>query len=260
MKRALATSVVLALASLALEARADQKTCFDAPVEGQQLRKAGKLHDAREKFLACAQKTCPTEIVDDCVKWASEVDAALPSVVVNARDAQGRDLDGATVSIDGGSFGPIGTRAIRLDPDKHRVTVRTAAGVEGSRDLTLREGEKERVVTLVFGARGILESTPPSPRAVPTYVWIVGGIGAVATLSFAVFGTLGLITRSSAHCDTGCFESDKSVVDTEFLVADVSLATGVVALGVAAVLYFTRPHAPVAIQASTRFVGIGGVF
>ena len=47
-------------------AHADQAQCFSAPVEGQKLRQAGKLLAARERFLACAQKECPKEIVGDC--------------------------------------------------------------------------------------------------------------------------------------------------------------------------------------------------
>ncbi len=254
--------LVLALAtSWSAGARAEQVTCFNAPVEGQKLRKAGKLLAARQQFLTCAQKECPAEIVDDCAKWASEVERALPSVVIAARDPQGRDLVDARVSIDGSVFAPLGSRATRLDPGKHTLSVRTADGEVIDRELTLQEGEHERSFVVTFGAP---VEPPHSPamlshgaatndaRPVPPVVWIVGGVGAVGMVSFATFGILGVSARSSAHCDVGCPSSDKSDVDTKLLVADVSLGIGLVALGVAAALYVMRPNA----AASTAFLGV----
>ena len=258
--RAAPLALAVVIASLPSAARADRASCFDAPVKGQQLRRAGKLRAARDQFLACAQKTCPAEIVEDCARWSSEVELALPSIAVAARDAQGRDLPDATASIDGAATAPIGVRAIRLDPGPHSIVVRRADGVEGQRDVILREGEHDRPVVVTFGANGVLADVPVgSARPVPLAAWIVAGGGALAMVSFGVFGTLGLVSRSSNHCDVGCTAAEKSDVDTKFQIADVSLGIGVVALTVATVLYVLRPHQA---QRTTglMFWGTGGRF
>ncbi len=49
-------SVLLVAASS--PARADDEACFRAAVEGQKLERSGKLLDARERFVACAQRSC----------------------------------------------------------------------------------------------------------------------------------------------------------------------------------------------------------
>jgi hypothetical protein len=77
---------------------------------------------------------------------------------------------------------------------------------------------------------------------------VLGGAGALAVVSFATFAGLGLSARSSDHCATGCAPAQYDDVMTKLRVADASLAVGIVALGVATVLYLTRSadkaHAP----------------
>ena len=249
-------------------AHADQAQCFSAPVEGQKLRQAGKLLAARERFLACAQKECPKEIVGDCAQWASEVERALPSIVVAARDGSGKDLVGARASVDGGAFAPLSERAMMVDPGKHSVVVRTSDGAEKGSDVVVQQGEHDRNIVVSFG--GPVDSQGPpatdDARPVPPIVWGLGAVGALGIVSFAVFGTLGVTARSDNHCDAGCSAADKSDVDSKLLFADVSLGVGVVALGVATVLYVMRPRAA---SAAARLemrpggpgsVGLGGRF
>jgi hypothetical protein len=67
------------------------------------------------------------------------------------------------------------------------------------------------------------------------------GAGTMALGGFATFAGLGLATRASDHCDTGCTQSQYDRVTTDLRVADVSLAVGVVSLAAAAFLYLGRP-------------------
>jgi len=258
--------LVSAWASWPGRAVAEPAICLTAPVEGQKLRKAEKLLDARDKFLACAQKVCPSEIVDDCARWASEVESVLPSIILAARDATGHDVPEAHASVDGRPFAPLGERPVRLDPGSHVVLVRAGDGKEIRREFTLHEGEKAREIAATFGvpldATGapiITESVAtPSSRPVPPAVWVAGGVGAATVLSFVVAGTLGLSARASSHCDVACPASAYDDVESKYHVADASLAIGVVAFGVAGVLYFMRPAAPVRTGAlELRTLGAG---
>ena len=93
-----------------------------------------------------------------------------------------------------------------------------------------------------------------SVRPIPVAAWVAGSVGALAVVSFGTFGALGVMDRATNHCDTGCTSDQKSAVDSKFLVANVSLGVGIVALAVATWLYFSRPtvESPASAAAGTR--------
>lgn len=250
MKVVIAASCVT-LAVCGSQARADD-TCMSAPVQGQQLQRAGKLLAARDRFTACARKSCPAEIIQDCTQWAQQVASALPSVVLAARDAAGNDLTDVRVAIDGQSDAGMTARAVELDPGKHRFVFRRRGSPDVEVDVLLREGEKDRPLGATFGVPAEPPSAPSPPppaeeprdassRPVPGGAWIAGGIGALGFVGFGAFGAIGVSDRSASGCGTGCASSPKDRVDTELRVADISLGVGVVGLGVATWLFLTRP-------------------
>ena len=75
--------------------------CAEASEAAQSFRDDRKLQAAREKLLACARPECPKPIKRDCDELLSEVDAAMPTIVLAARDAEGRDLTDVKVLLDG---------------------------------------------------------------------------------------------------------------------------------------------------------------
>jgi hypothetical protein len=272
-KRCRRRASVGALAALALlawparEARSDENDeCLKAPVEGQQLQRDGKLIDAHDRFVKCASRSCPPEIVQDCTRWAREVDEATPSVVVAARDAQGHELTDVLVSIDGAAPTQGGARAIPLDPGPHKFVFVRTGHAEIVDQAVLHEGEKNREVVATYPSpvSSKLENEPRAPlplsRPVPVLVWVAGGVSVAAFAVFGTFGALGVSERSADHCGppSGCPQSEKSVVDTKFIVADVGLGVGVVALGVAAWQFFARPSIPRQGAAIVDFHAVSG--
>jgi hypothetical protein len=259
-----AAAVAVAVSSGApARAAGGSDACLAAPVEGQKLQRAGKLLDARDRFASCSLNTCPAEVVEDCMRWARQVDDALPSVVVAARDTKGKDLLDVRVSIDGKPPAEMSTRAVRLDPGSHTFVFQREGSADVKQQVMLREGEKREVLA-TFGAPPDTSSptTPAtstatvSERPVPVAAWLAGGVSGLALISFATFGTLGVMDRGTDHCDTGCPSDQKSGIDAKFLVADVSLGVGVVALAVAAWLYLSRPS--VEVQAASAAAGPPG--
>ena len=244
-----AITAAAAVAVWSPRARADGDACLAAPVEGQQLQRAGKLLAARDRFAACARKTCPAEIVQDCTRWEQQIASTVPSVVLVARDAKGRDLVDVEVAIDGQAGVAVSARAVDLDPGSHRFVFRRQRSADVVVELLLREGERDRPVAATFGVpasprpAAIEEPVGPPSRPVPLGAWIAGGVGVLGFASFATFGALGVSDRASSGCDVGCSQSSKSHVDVELRVADVSLGAGVVALGIATWIYLTRPTA-----------------
>jgi hypothetical protein len=255
-RRAIVPVVVATVAASSSLAHAEvPKVCLTAPVEGQELQRAGKLLAARDKYTACGVPACPAEIVSDCLAWLRQVDDAMPGVVLAARDTKGDDLADVQVSIDGGAPAPTGTRAVRLDPGSHSF-VFDHAGMRRTQQVVLREGEKNREVFVVFEAEAPARAVAVS-RPVPVAAWIAGGVGAAALATFGAFGTIGVAQRSSDHCDSpGCPADEKSSVDSKFLVADVALGVGLVALAAATWLYLTRPTVEKPAEAVTLDPGV----
>jgi hypothetical protein len=217
--------------------------CLSAPIDGQQAQRAGKLLEARASYLACSSMACPKVIVSDCEHWLREVDDALPSVILVARDGQGKDLLDARVAIDDGAPTPMAALGIPLDPGPHRFTFRRAGAPDVEQQALLRAGEKNREIVAVFGAAQPAIATAPlvTERPIPVTAWVVAGTGLAAFAFFGTFGALGVSERSADGCATGCPATDKTSVDTKFVVADIALATGVVAIGAAVWIYLARP-------------------
>ncbi len=264
MSRAGTWAMGVALLLATGDARAD--ACMDAPVQGQKLQRSGKLMAARDKFALCAQKSCPGEIVRDCTGWMQDVSKAIPSVVAAARDSSGADVLDASLSIDGGAAAPIGARAVELDPGSHHLVFHRSGAPDFVRDLVLHEGEKDRQIVATF-AGASPRTAPASPvastepesaapsRPIPVGAWVAGGVGAAALVTFGAFGTIGVVSRGGDHCDSGCSASQKSGVDTDFLIADVSLAVSIVALGVATWSDLSRETVPAPVTAVLGVLG-----
>jgi hypothetical protein len=95
--------VVPALSALVTTAAGadDKVACADAALKGQTLGRSHKLVAAREQLRVCAQSMCPTLVRTDCASWLADVEKALPTVVVTAKDEAGRDLYDVKVSANG---------------------------------------------------------------------------------------------------------------------------------------------------------------
>src|ERR1700691_3636156 len=101
--KAAASTLALLLFAAPRSARADDAACFQAAVEGQKLTRSGKLRDARERFVACAQRACEAAaVVDKCTGWLKEVEAALPSLTIAVKDEDGHDLVAERARLDEG--------------------------------------------------------------------------------------------------------------------------------------------------------------
>lgn len=213
--RAIAASVLIAQAARA----ADAGVCIDHHEGGQVQRKQSHFIAAREQFLACATAECPAVIRNECAALASQMDAAIPSVVLAAVDARGQDVPGATVRIDGGEPRALDGRALSLDPGSHRFEFEAPGGAAQEVSAVLREGDRFRRIDVVIDAG---TSGNDAFRIHPLAL-VFGGVGAAATVSFAVFALNGKATENDLRTCETCTEDDVDVMRTQYLVADISL-------------------------------------
>jgi hypothetical protein len=252
----LALSSAFAVAAASSRAAAEDQTprCISEHEQSQALRRAGKLREARTTLLRCASQECPALVRADCGTWVGEVEASLPSVVIAARDAAtGLDVVDARVLIDGEPAAErLDVKAVQVDPGVHTVRVIRVGSPPLERQVVMREGERNRLVSFVFGSA---PATSPAPAAAlegtarsRTLPLVFGGIGALGLASFTIFAVSGRerYDHDLSNCALvkgGCLPGEIDAVRTQLIVADASLGVAVVSLGLAAFFWFSAPSA-----------------
>jgi hypothetical protein len=236
------TGIAAAASLVQNAARADKASCTRAYVGGQELHQAQKLTEARERLIECAQRTCPTFMQTECTRWLAEVEAALPTVVLDVHDASGRALTATQIWVDDRPAPLPGASAFPIDPGEHVFRAQLSDGREVTTRALVREGEKSRAVVLELPGAAPPNSTatappsattsPPPARStgLPLGAWVLGGVGVVALASYAFFGISGLTKQLDLHatCSPRCSPDDLSSLRRTYLAADISL--GVAAL------------------------------
>jgi hypothetical protein len=243
-------------------AKADEiDRCLASHAEAQRSRREGKLRAARAELLVCARALCPRVVRTECGRWVAEVEELLPGVVISARTPAGEDLTDVRIMVDGEpALSGLDGRPLPLDPGPHRIRLEAPGRSPQEQTFLIVQGETARPLTFTLASdadratpqRPLAQSnagTEAKPSAAATYrptppaVYFLGGVGTVALGSFAVFGLIGrseyldLDSSCAPHCTT----SETAPVRNKLLIADVSLGVAVVALGVGATLFFTRP-------------------
>jgi len=145
------TSILLTMPAPALAADPVAE-CIGANERSLDLRKQGRLIDARRELATCAVAACPELIQQACSRRIGEVNTAMPSVVFDVRDGAGRPLGGARVSIDGKPASAIGVTAMAIDPGVHALRIDVDGQPSVSKSVSFLEGEKEKRVAVVVGA------------------------------------------------------------------------------------------------------------
>jgi hypothetical protein len=114
-------SLLVACLATAGSARAADPVveCIGQNERSLELRKQGKLLDARRELASCAAAPCPDAIQQACRARMGEVNGAIPGIVLDVKDAAGQDLLDAQLSIDGQPVGAVGVTARQLDPGRH---------------------------------------------------------------------------------------------------------------------------------------------
>jgi hypothetical protein len=264
MNRVAVLPFVLAALLAGLPARSAEPTkqqCVEANDGAQDLRQAGKLRQAREQMLVCAAPSCPEIVREDCEERLRHVDAAMPTIIFEAKDAGGHDLVNVTVAMDGQPFADkLDRSTLQLDPGRHRF-VFNARGLPSTETiLVIREGEKARreVVVLASSVQVPAKAEPLAPvtsasdGSTQRMVGLaLGGAGVVAVV---VGSIMGLVSKSTydhalgtecANNPNACSAQgaqDGQTAHGQATASTVGFVAGFALLGGGAALYFTAPH------------------
>lgn len=247
---------------------AEEPSCEDALGHGRAARDAGRLLEAREAFASCSREECSTTR-DACTRGSEDLERAIPTTAFVVKDPSGRDLE-ATLTIDGKSSLAVG-RAVALDPGVHVVDWSTGSGVRGSEKVTIVEGQRYRVVTLVANTPA---APPPAPDAAEVrrhspVPWYLIGTGAVLVTAagfiqllalqedgqsqqYLAHGTRDDLSEATARdfFDSSKSHHDAAVANQGIAITCAALGTAAIAAGVIWLVTRDRP---------ARRVGLTGV-
>jgi hypothetical protein len=241
---ALALTPRVALADgTALSPGPTKEQCFDAYEQAQRLRGEYRLRAAHEQLITCGAVSCPTFVQRDCEKWLGEVEASTPTIVIVARGAGGSAIENAHVILDGQPFADrLDGLALPVDPGPHDLQVQVGDAIV-QMHIVVAEGGKNQPFSVLIPAPAPpverVPAPPPPARPIPAATWILGGVALAGAVSFAAFGLSG---RAVQACAPNCTTSQVADLRRDYLIADVSWITGLVAAGAA--LYFALTASP----------------
>jgi hypothetical protein len=246
--------------------RATEDACYAAATDAQRLRKDVRLVEARDKLLVCARTSCPSDAAKLCNQWLAEVTAAIPTLVVSAKDAAGRDVPDVRVMLDGKLLADkLDGMAIPVDPGTYRLRCEHSGSGAVEQQLVVHEGEKNRLVSITFGgaaAPTALASSAVEPERPPSrgggssaLGWAVTGLGVA---SLGVFGYLAIAgqVRYDKWVGDQRPQGEASSLQAQRVAAFVTLGVGVIASAVGLWLV-VRAHSADATKTTARSASLG---
>jgi len=248
---------------------ADDSACIAASEQELALRQLGKLHDALKQLAVCADASCPDEVKAECGRRVAEVNAAMPTLILAAKDGAGNDRVDVRVFMDGAPLlAQLDGLSVAIDPGRHVFRFEADGQDALEKTLVLREGEKDRRESVVLGPVPIASPQPASPVPVaprvldrpppsaPPNSWttqkttaVVGvGIGVTGLAAGAVFGGYAIWSQKREKSDCGsassCLNPPQAKEDYDkarqnAAAATIGLSAGAALVAIGAVLWFT---------------------
>ena len=260
MRTPLAFSTFIVALHVSTPAMADKKACAQAHAEAQRSIRATTLLRARDQLTTCSRDECMTAIRKDCVAWLGEVNAAIPSIVVEAKGADGKETFDVRVSASDVVIAEkLSIKAIEFDPGTYALRFEHA-GATVEKEIVLRPGKKNKTVEVSFEKSPIASTAPapsgrerdashaPAQQGTKSPVpWILGGVGVALVGVGGFFWLSAEGSRSdleSSNCAPNCDRGAVDDIKTQRLVGDILAIGGVVAIGAAVIWLVMDSSAP----------------
>ena len=255
--------VTTLLSRQALGAEPTTLECITAYEDSVPLRKNHQLKAARVKLLICSSESCPADVRTECIGRLSEIDASMPTVVFEAKDAAGAIVFAVKAKIDGELLAErLQGSALPIDPGEHTFTFEVAERPTVEKHLMIFEGEKLRRERVEFEAIAAPRPTPPPPVTLVTSETVeqpphpaarpplgkakilglaLGGVGVAAIGVGVAYSFVAMSRRdhASSICPSDCSDTDGvnawndarsagNIATGAFIVGAAGIASGVV--------------------------------
>jgi hypothetical protein len=231
----------------------DRRLCIGAYEQGQELALAAKLLRAREVMQGCAKPKCGEYLHRECAARSSRLEEEIPTVILLAKGEAGEPLVDVEVLMDSELFSAtLDGRSLPVDPGLHRFSFKEKRGALAEQRTIIVQGEQNRVIAVSF-APAVQEPPkgPPRPIDEDAYPessggkwgaapYVAAGVGLAGIGGYALFSQWGRSDNDElSRCAPNCSEGALDHIRNLYVVADVSLGVGIVALGTAAWLFLS---------------------
>ncbi|HEY0464507.1 MAG TPA: hypothetical protein VGC79_09875 [Polyangiaceae bacterium] len=151
--------------------------CLEASEAAIQSGDQHRLRAQRQQLLVCSAASCPAEIRRECLRRVDEVNASIPTIIFEVRDATGRDQTAVKVSFDGQLLAErLDGTALAIDPGEHTFSFELAGQPPLEKRILIREAQKDRQETITFAPApeplaaqpAQVTPEPPPPPPPPT--------------------------------------------------------------------------------------------
>jgi hypothetical protein len=254
--------VTTLLSRQALGAEPTTAECIRAYEDSVPLRKNHQLKAARAKLLICSSESCPGDVRSECLGRLSEIDASMPTVVFEAKDAAGAIVFTVKVKMDGELLAErLQGSALPIDPGDHTFTFEVAGRPSVEKHLMIFEGEKLRRERVEFEAIAAPTPAPAPPATLVTSEIVerpksavkpplgkgrivglaLGGVGVAAIGVGVAYSFVAMSRRDEASsiCPTDCPDmkgisawnranSAGTIATGAFIVGAAGIASGIV--------------------------------
>jgi hypothetical protein len=204
------TAAFVLLAPPAFASPEARRACIARLRERADCNETQPPREAREAASACLADTCPSALRADCGNWLKDVEARLPSVVVECQEPAGKLVTDVRLSLDGAPWKERPDGIVNeIDPGDHVVRAERGGRPPVEVHVLVSDGKKaQRIVIDLPGdvpepphpTAGrtplTLVDPPPTDRAhgrapVPAAAYALGGLGALALGGFVFFAVKG---------------------------------------------------------------------
>lgn len=248
----------------ALAAGPNKLECIAANDAAQDLRRAGKLREAREELLLCGSPSCPGLVREDCAQRLADVDRVMPSLVFEAKDGVGNALVSVAVTMDGQRLTDrLAGQSVQVDPGEHRLVFESAGLPPTKQTIVVHEGERDRHESVVLGQPVGPAASPSVSSDTSLQRLAAFGLGGAGVVSIVVGSILGLVSKSNydhalqTECGNnasgGCSPqgiADGKSAHGQAAASTVAFVVGGALLATGAALYFTVPKTNVSAGAT----------
>jgi hypothetical protein len=247
-----ALAIVATASSASAAPKEDVHACVTASERGQRLREKLLFKAARDEFVSCSRDVCPAIVRAECAKWSADMNDRIPSIVIRATDGEGHDVTDVKVYVDDVlTQTQLDGKRIEVDPGPRKLRFVRIGQPPKDVDVLVREGEHNRSVDVSLGIplekkKKEEPKPPPEPAPFPIVAAALAGVAVLGGVGFAVFASSGNsdVKHLRDTCAPQCAPSDVDSARTKIIVANVSLAVGILALAGAGYFFFLAPSGP----------------
>jgi len=147
--------IVLTATPARSERLGDERACVTAFKKAREHEQGGKLQEAKELLMSCAQAPCGGFLRQQCSSKYNQLESDTPSVVLIVTDAAGAPRADVQVRMDGDVFAPqLDGRALTVDPGMHEFSFSADGVVFATQKVMIVQGQRNRFITAVARMAG----------------------------------------------------------------------------------------------------------